>query len=254
MPRPASLMSREAILLHGPRVRRWILSVTVAGVPLSSCGLRMTPFNVPKLALLIAGVGVVASVRVIELIQGATWTALTRLVVPAIAMAAPLLIAWTFSPYPYWSVFGHYGRFQGLIPYLVVIGLGILVADAFGEDLGHLAWALTIAGGVAGPYAVLQFVGIDPFGWAQQFGGATTRTSTLGNPNFTGGFLAVVLPVAVGLWRSGVRTPLEPYRPPLPSVSVSSCPSARVVTRQHWPVELCSRASFYLGGSRLLVC
>ena len=195
-------MSRQGILLYGPRLRRWILAIVVAGLPLTFLRFTNDPFNVPKLALLATGVSVVVAIRLIELVQGASWGGLTRLLAPASAIILPLLLAWTFTPYRYWSLFGHYGRFQGLIPYLLAVGLGILVADAFAEDLRHLAWALTIAGGVAGAYAILQFVGMDPFTWAQQFGGETTRTSTLGNPNFTGGFLAIVLPIALGLWRA----------------------------------------------------
>lgn len=201
MPGAASLLSRQAILLQGPRVRRWILAGVIAGVPLVFLRFTNDPFNVPKLALLFAGVGLVAAIRIIELIQGAPWAGLTRLLMPAIAIALPLLVAWAFSPYRYWSLFGHYGRFQGLIPYLLVIVLGVLVADAFADHLHDLAWALTIAGAVAGAYAILQFVGLDPFTWAQQFGGQTIQTSTLGNRNFTGGFLAMVLPIAAALWR-----------------------------------------------------
>lgn len=202
----SSQLSREMILLHGPRIRRWILSVVVAGVPLLFFRFTNDPFNVPKLALLATGIGLVVSVRIVELLQGSPWASLKRLLLPAGAVGIPLLIAWAFSPYRYWALFGAYGRYQGLLPYLLVLLLGILVADAFADDLRHLAWAITIAGGVAGAYAVLQFIGIDPFDWAQQAGGATTRTSTLGNPNFTGGFLAMALPVALGLWRSG-----DPY-------------------------------------------
>lgn len=202
MSKAMSWLSRASILENGPRLRRWILAVVVAGVPLFFLRFTNDPFNVPKLALLIAGVGIVAAIRVVELLQGAEAKTLTRLAVPAAAIGLPLLIAWGLSPYKYWALFGHYGRFQGLIPYLVVIALGVLVADGFAEDLRQLAWALAIAGGVAGAYSVLQFIGLDPFTWVQQFGGATTRTSTLGNPNFTGGFLAMVLPIAVALWRT----------------------------------------------------
>lgn len=190
------------ILLQGPRLRRWVLGFVVAGVPLIFLRFTNDPFNVPKLAFLTAGVAVVLAIRIIELLQGASRAGLTRLLVPAAAIVLPLLVSWALSPYRYWSLFGYYGRFQGLVPYLLVITLGVLLADAFAEDLRHLAWALTIAGGVAGAYAVLQFAGLDPFTWTQQFGGEATRTSTLGNPNFTGGFLAMVLPIAVALWRS----------------------------------------------------
>lgn len=198
-------LSRQSILEEGPRLRRWILMGVTAGVPLLFLRFTNDPFNVPKLALLIAGVAIVCCIRLAEVMQGASIRSLRRLALPAAAAVIPLFVAWLFSPYQYWALFGHYGRFQGLIPYLVVIVLGLLVADAFGDHLRQLAWALAIAGGIAGAYAVLQSIGIDPFTWLQQFGGATTRTSTLGNPNFTGGFLAIVLPIAVALWQTDDR-------------------------------------------------
>ncbi len=183
-----------------PVARRAVLLGVIAGVPLIFLRFPNDPFNVPKLALLFAGTGVAAAIRLIEILQGRGADGLKRLWFPAVVVAIPLLLAWAFGPYRYWSLFGEYGRFQGLIPYLVVIVFGILVADAFAGRARQVAWALTIAGSVAGGYAVLQYIGLDPFRWAQQFGGETTQTSTLGNPNFTGGFLAIVLPVAAVLW------------------------------------------------------
>lgn len=192
--------SRALILEQAPAVRRAVLLGVIAGVPLIFLRFPNDPFNVPKLALLFAGTGVAAAIRVIEILQGRGVDGLKRLWFPAVVVAVPLVLAWASGPYRYWSLFGHYGRFQGLIPYLVVIVFGVLVADAFAGRAHQVAWALTIAGAVAGGYAVVQFIGIDPFRWAQQFGGEMTQTSTLGNPNFTGGFLAIVLPVAAVLW------------------------------------------------------
>lgn len=191
--------SRQTILNEGPRVRRWVLAVGAAGVPLFFLRSTHDPFNVPKLSLLIVVVGLASCIRLAEVLQGGSVRGLSRLAVPAAAVGLPLVIAWLASPYKYWALFGAYGRFQGLIPYLVVILLGVLIADAFQAELPLLAWILSLAGGIAGAYAVVQYIGLDPFTWTQAFGGETNRTSTLGNPNFTGGFLAMVLPLAAAL-------------------------------------------------------
>lgn len=188
------------IIEEGQRLRRWVLAITVAGIPLFFLRSTNDPFNVPKLGLLIGGVALATSLRIAESLQGASTRGLARLAFPGAAIALPLLISWVLSPYRYWSLFGEYGRFQGLLPYLLVILLGVLVADAFAEDLRLLARAVSFAGGVAGAYAVIQFVGLDPFAW--EFLGTLTETSTLGNLNFAGGFLAMSLPIAVALWHA----------------------------------------------------
>lgn len=187
-------ITRESVLFHAPRVRRIILKVLVIGIPVLFLRSLNDPFNVAKLALLLAGTACVLAIRAIELLQGGDPSGLRRLLIPAALVVGPLTVAWIFGPYRIWSLFGYYGRFQGLIPYLVVIVLGVLIADAFAGRLRELAWALTIAGAVAGAYSFVQFLGLDPFSWS------TTQTSTLGNSNFTGGFLSMVLPVSVGLW------------------------------------------------------
>lgn len=193
-------ISRELILEQGAVLRRWILMVTMAGVPLFFLRSTNDPFNVPKLALLILGTFVAAAVLLAEVTQGARPRAWRAVWLPAVAVGVPLAIAWAFSPYRYWSLFGEYGRFQGLLPYLVVIAFGLLVADSFVGHRRELIWSLVVSGAVVGGYMGLQRIGLDPFTWAQQFGGETTETSTLGNPNFVGGFLAIVLPLTAALW------------------------------------------------------
>jgi len=158
------------------------------------------PINVPKLALLIVGVTIVAVLRTVELLQGASHDTLKQLIVPAGAVVAPLFIAMLFSPYRWWALFGHYPRFIGLVPYVFAAALGILTADAFARDVRPVAWAVAGSGAVAGFYAVLQFAGLDPFDWTVK-GAEAERVvaSTLGNPNFAGAFLAMAAPVALGL-------------------------------------------------------
>lgn len=209
-------MIRDDILSKGPRARRWILLAAVFGVPTLFLRTVNDPINVPKLSLLIVCVAVAAGIRAIELVQGAPAAGLRRLTIPAIAVIGPLLLAWLFSPYRAWSLFGEYGRFTGLVPYFVVVALAILVADAFIGQTRMVAWAITAAGIVAGSYALLQRFGLDPFEWSFAGGPApNVVSSTLGNPDFVGGFLAIALPVAVALFF------LEPERRVLSGAAVA---------------------------------
>lgn len=193
----------EGIQTWSAAACRWVLLVLVGGLPLFFLRFTNDPFEVPKLALLIAGVAVAVTLRSIQSLQGAAAEGLRRLWMPAAFILVPLTLAWALSSYRYWSLFGEYKRFQGLVPYVVVVLLGALAADAFTGRLNDLAWAFVVGGGIVGAYALIQLVGADPFEWGTVSGLETTRTSTLGNPNFTGGYLAITTPVALALWREG---------------------------------------------------
>ena len=193
------------LLEKGPGFRRVILLVVVVGVPVLFMRTGHDPFNVPKLALLTAGVALAGSLRLAEALQGRSLAPMRRLWIPAVAIAGPLVVAWLFSAYRGWAVFGEYGRFQGLIPYLLVIALGLLTVDAFEGRAQQLAWALVAGASLVAFYALVQLAGADPFTWGFPYGITTQALSTLGNSNFAGGFLGIALPVGVGLALSGER-------------------------------------------------
>lgn len=125
---------RNELLTWGPRVRRWILLGMVAGVPILFLRTGVDPFNVPKLAFLLVGVVTVAAVRAAELVQGATFRAARVVLMPGGALVLALVVAWAFSPYRGWAMLGQFGRFQGLLPYILVVVLSLLVYDAFVDD------------------------------------------------------------------------------------------------------------------------
>ncbi|MDQ4145820.1 MAG: O-antigen ligase family protein [Actinomycetota bacterium] len=184
------------IARYGAAVRRYVLAAGVVGAPVLFLRFTRDPFNVPKLAFLVAVVAIAAALRAAEIAAGASWRDLKRLAVPAAAFIVPLSVVWLASPYRSWAWLGQYGRLQGFVPYLVVVVFGILLADAFVGRGAELARAMLWAGAVVGGYAVLQVVGMDPFTW-DLYGAPTEAVATTGNPNFTGGFLGIVLPVGV---------------------------------------------------------
>jgi O-antigen ligase len=191
---------RQTLLQRGPEWRRRILIVMIVGVPVLFLRNLSDPINVPKLALLSLGVSVVAALRAAELAQGIERPELRDLWIPAAAIAGPLTLGWAFSPYRSWSWLGHYPRYLGLLPYLLVIAFGFLVADAFRNRSQQVAWALAAAGAATGFYAVVQQLGLDPFEWTARGEVTDQVVSTLGNSNFVGGFLGIILPVALSLW------------------------------------------------------
>ena len=193
------------MLLIGPRCRRALLLSLIFLTPLVMLH-RITwdAYNLPKLALFTSGLAIVGAIKGIELALGASVTpTLRRLAFPVAALTVPLLIAWAASPYREWAAIGAYGRYQGLIPYLLFAAFGLLVLDSFDGRMHEPAWALLVAGGLAATYSVIQTLGADPFVYDEL--GRDPRTglfyaqSTLGNSNFAGGFFAMLGPIGLGV-------------------------------------------------------
>ena len=182
------------------RIRRAVLLGVVVAVPVVFVRYMNDAINVPKLTTLMIAVAVVSCVRFAEWLIGGDKPDLDRITAPAIAIAGALTIGWLFSPYKGWSLWGNYPRFVGLLPYLVAIAFGVLLFDSFKKDPAPIAWALMASGAVVGGYATIQALGLDPLEWNVRGSNAGNITSsTLGNPNFVGGFLAMVLSLGVGM-------------------------------------------------------
>lgn len=197
---------RQELIERLDRYRVRVLVAVIALVPIVFLRTEFDPFNVVKLAVLFTGVAISAGLTVMRLVQGASWRGLTRMVVPAGVFLGAVVVSWLFSDYRGWALIGQYSRFQGLLPYLAVIVLGILVADAFVGRVAVLAWAIVISAAVVAGYGCLQYLGVDPFSWSAYGVEIEAASSTLGNTQFTGGFLSIALPLAVALvWFDGSR-------------------------------------------------
>lgn len=192
-------MRSEAVLERLAGTRRAVLLALVAGVPLFFLwDVTYDPFNLPKLALVAGGVAVAAGLRLGEIVAGRGWAGLRLAPAPAAFVVVPAVIAWLASEYRSWSLFGLYGRFEGLVPILLGAASGVLIADAFGRNLRPLAWAVTGSGAGVGLYALLQSLGLDPLAIPI----TEYAPSSVGHSNFVGGYLTIALPVALGVWTS----------------------------------------------------
>lgn len=189
-------MSGDALSQTLGRIRRVALLVLVAGLPLVFLWeVVNVPFEVPKLVLLVVCTSIAGAARLAEVALGAPMAGLRRAAVPALLVAVPAIAAWAASPYRSWALLGLYGRFAGLVPILFTVAAGVLLADAFAGRLRRPAWALTGAAAGVAAYAVVQAAGVDPF----EIPVVEYVTSTVGHSNFLGGFLAIALPVVLGL-------------------------------------------------------
>lgn len=184
----------------GPVIRSLLMGVVV-GVPLLVLGaFTLDPYSLPKLALLVGGTGAAAGLVAARWLLGRAPRHARLLAVPALALTVPLVVSWLASPHRGWTLWGSYSRYTGLLPYLAVIGLGLLLVDAFWGRADRLAWALAVAGGAAGTYAFVQVLGLDPVWSPGSVTGSEYPPSTIGHFNFFGGFLALSLPLSLYLW------------------------------------------------------
>lgn len=162
----------------------------VAGVPLIFWPSLFGPFSVPKLALLSACSGLMLGASFV-IANRPPLTSLRDLTVPLLAITVPWVIGWLFAEHRYWALMGSHERFLGVLPALLLLLFGYLLAQTFLTDTQRIARALSWAGAGVGGYAAAQFLGLDVVE-----GGRFVAASTLGNPNFTGGVLAMILPVS----------------------------------------------------------
>lgn len=184
------------------RIRRGSLLAVVALVPLVMVPRALfQPTNPPKLAVLMVGLSVALGARLVEVALGRSLRSLRFALVPAVAITLPLIIGWVFGLHRGWALFGTHPRYLGLIPYLVFAIFGLLLAEAFASDPRVIAWTLTFSAGLAAAYTVLQAFALEPFVWADESKvlGIIRSSSTFGNPNFSGAFFSICLPMALSL-------------------------------------------------------
>jgi tetratricopeptide (TPR) repeat protein len=187
------------VLRRGLSARRGLALVMVFGVPvLFLWDVTLDAFNVPKLALITLGVAFAASLWLLEMASGAARSR-PALLLPAAAILVPTLVSWLATDYKGWSLWGEYQRYEGLVPTLLVVGAGLLVADVFRGRLRLLTSALTLSAALVALYAIAQSMGADPFNVPV----TEYAPSSIGQSNFVGGFLAICLPLALALWTSG---------------------------------------------------
>ena len=132
----------------------------------------------------------------------------------ALLFLAAATAATLTSDAPLLSVMGAPYRHNGLLAYTLAVVLLLVMALALPRErphwvLGATARSLAVGAGLAVLYWFAQLAGWDPLGTMPapgKYESDTMLSSTLGNPNFAGAFIAAALPGA--LWaalRPGVR-------------------------------------------------
>lgn len=162
------------------------------------------PAGVPKVVtiLVLCGLSLAAlCVSVVRRESELRWHPVLSALVALVAWAA---VSTLFSASPALSVRGAYHSNEGLV---TILGYGLVAFLAIQyvrstRDLRTVAVAAVAAGSIVSAYALMQFVGADPFGWINDTGRAF---STMGNPDMLGTYLLFPLALALGLALSTPR-------------------------------------------------
>jgi O-antigen ligase len=191
----------------GVRIARWLLLAAVALAPLVVARLIGAPpvthdvYELPKdvvVRCLAAGAMLAWSVAFMRSgrLRWSWWLA------PLGVYALWISLATTFSPSPATSFLGMHGRLLGLASTLSSVAIGFLAFQVFhsSSHLKPLARTMLVSGSLVSLLGALQVVHLDPFFYfpIEEFP-AGRVFSTLGNPVFLGGYLALLIPIALTL-------------------------------------------------------
>ena len=187
-------------------LRRKLLLALIVLVPIFHLpGVSFDSYNQPKVTLLAIGVCAALTLRALEwAMSSEPRRELNGLVIPAAALVAPLTLSWLAAEERGWMVLGRHQRFLGLLPYVLFVVLGYLVADAFRGGPRPVVFALIASTTLVATYATWQVFGLDPF-WKPGETLVEFPPSTIGHFNFSGGFVALGVAPAIWLWLSGGR-------------------------------------------------
>jgi O-antigen ligase len=149
------------------------------------------PLNLPKMFVLVLFAAAVIGLSLPALLGARKITSNIQrsgLVLVGI-FSLGLLISTAATDVKYTAIFGEYHRNNGALSYLamaILTGVGALVFNLKSSDRYLKFYAVT--GLILTAYGFLQAVGKDPVGWKIDYNPFIT---TLGNPNFTSGFLGI---------------------------------------------------------------
>lgn len=124
-------------------------------------------------------------------------TPLSRIAIYGAGFVAISALATSFSPFRLAALIGHYGVYAGLISLeLNLIALVLIIAlwSRRPEKLREICMACGISALMVAGYQFLQEAGLDWNVWRLNGRIAPWEPGSLGNPNFTGGYLGITIP------------------------------------------------------------
>src|SRR5438128_6566793 len=169
------------------------LCILVALVPLAFAAVLFEPYLATKEVLLQVGAATVLGLWLITARAGSLTFVLTPIWIPLVGLGLVGGVSALRSSHPSASLEEGQRLFFGLLLFAVA-----LHQMRRSETRAMLATALLAAGTIEAVYVLLQFSVGDPIFLTGRLPGKWRTFGTLGNPNWTGEFLAVVALISLG--------------------------------------------------------
>lgn len=110
-----------------------------------------------------------------------------------------LMISLFFAQDKYFAIIGYPYRWEGFITICMYMLL-FLAARSFEFDSSKIMKGALIAACIVASYGILQYYGIDPFPRDSNRTNWTKAFSTMGNPNFLGSYIVLMIPISMHLF------------------------------------------------------
>ncbi|HUG04932.1 MAG TPA: O-antigen ligase family protein, partial [Candidatus Limnocylindria bacterium] len=151
-------------------------------------------FDLPKATLTHALAWVLLGVVVVVGLVDGVRVPVSPLFLAFYAVLAAELLTTATATNQYVAVFGEVGRYLGLTTHavLALIAVAIAAGTDYPRRASWLAWSVAVTAVAASGYAFVQALGADPVRWAD-LDSQARPFATLGNPDFYGQFLSVVV-------------------------------------------------------------
>jgi len=186
------------------------LALAILFVPLIFWPKAADVFGIAKLTLLWITVILALTLFVAWAAKTKAWPPMFRMAWGAIAFLAAATVATVFAGSPMLSFTGLSARFGGLISIILYVIFFMLVVAFYWRQpkgLAELVASAVSATGLLLIYVLIQRSGHDWLKWTRPVGGAFKYPiGTLGNSNFSGGFLGITLAFVLYLILATKRT------------------------------------------------
>src|SRR5688572_13523013 len=151
-------------------------------------------FDLPKATFTHALAWVLLGVLVVVALVDGVKVPVTPLFLSFYAVLAAELLTTAAATNQYVAVYGEVGRYLGLTTHavLALIAVTIALATDYPRRASWPAWTIAGVALAASVYAVVQALGADPVRWAD-LDSQARPFGTLGNPDFYGQFLSVIV-------------------------------------------------------------
>lgn len=162
-------------------------------------------FDLPKMVFLRLVTLVLLCIYLVRmLISARTELRFSPLFFLAVAFLISVFISTILSVHVPTAVFGKYRRYEGLLTfttYAVILFLAVQVFKDFSRRRS-LAEVMVASAAIASFYGLIQFLGLDPFKWAEVPFELKRSFSTYGNPTLLSGYLVIAFPLALTIFLS----------------------------------------------------